>query len=185
MRGPAGKRKRAAEGSRRAGICGTAPSRAGRQGPFTGAETMPLYFAYGANLDRAAMRERCPGARPLGPARLPDHRFFFMANGWASVARMPRAVVHGLLWDLPRAEIAALDAFEEVGDGLYARRTLPVAGPGGTVRALAYIGCITEAGPPRTGYLETILAAARSLALPPDYLAALASLAGQPCPDDP
>ncbi|RYE82539.1 MAG: gamma-glutamylcyclotransferase, partial [Hyphomicrobiales bacterium] len=36
---------------------------------------MPLYFAYGANMDIAAMRERCPRSTPLGLARLPRHRF--------------------------------------------------------------------------------------------------------------
>ena len=30
---------------------------------------MPLYFAYGANMDRAAMAERCPRSTPLGLVR--------------------------------------------------------------------------------------------------------------------
>ena len=29
---------------------------------------MTLYFAYGANMERAAMRKRCPGATALGIA---------------------------------------------------------------------------------------------------------------------
>ena len=31
---------------------------------------MTLYFAYGANMERAAMRKRCPGAAALGVAVL-------------------------------------------------------------------------------------------------------------------
>ena len=31
------------------------------------ARAMTLYFAYGANMERAAMRKRCPGASALGP----------------------------------------------------------------------------------------------------------------------
>jgi hypothetical protein len=32
---------------------------------------MTVYFAYGANMERDAMRRRCPGATALGIARLP------------------------------------------------------------------------------------------------------------------
>ena len=34
-----------------------------------------LHFAYGSNMDRAAMLLRCPGARAIGPARLDAWRF--------------------------------------------------------------------------------------------------------------
>ena len=67
---------------------------------------MPLYFAYGSNMERAAMQKRCPHSRPLGPARLVRHRFFVCADGYASVARDPRRVVWGLLWDLALADVA-------------------------------------------------------------------------------
>ena len=51
---------------------------------------MPLYFAYGANMDVAAMATRCPGAKPVGTARLPRHRFIITGDGYASVARDSR-----------------------------------------------------------------------------------------------
>mgnify|MGYP002790472545 CR=1 FL=1 len=35
---------------------------------------MPLYFAYGLNMDPAGMAQRCPRSKPLGLARLPRHR---------------------------------------------------------------------------------------------------------------
>lgn len=41
---------------------------------------MPLYFAYGSNMDREAMRVRCPNSRALGRARLARHRFFIMSQ---------------------------------------------------------------------------------------------------------
>ena len=56
---------------------------------------MPLYFAYGSNMDRAAMALRCPASKPLGLARLMRHRFFIMASGYASVARDPTRCVRG------------------------------------------------------------------------------------------
>ena len=131
---------------------------------------MPIYFAYGANMDVAAMARRCPASKPLGPARLMGHLFFITRDGYASVRRSPGAVVHGLLWDLALADVAALDRYEEVAGGLYAKIQRPVIKPSGSVRALLYVACSLEEGVPRPGYLEAVIAAATSLACPATYL---------------
>jgi len=41
---------------------------------------MPLYFAYGANMDRAAMAVRYPRSKPLGIAALMRQRGRRMAH---------------------------------------------------------------------------------------------------------
>ncbi len=46
---------------------------------------MIRYFAYGSNMNRAAMRRRCPDARAVGPATLEGYRFFIGIDGWGSV----------------------------------------------------------------------------------------------------
>lgn len=137
---------------------------------------MPLYFAYGANMDIAAMRHRCPASAVIGPARFQGHRFFIMAEGWASVAPCRGAVVHGLLWNLAFADIRALDRFEDVEGGRYARTNQPVSKAVGAVRAMIYIGRTTEPGPPRPGYLESVIASARQVGLPPGYIDSLTAL---------
>jgi gamma-glutamylcyclotransferase (GGCT)/AIG2-like uncharacterized protein YtfP len=138
---------------------------------------MPLYFAYGANMDTAAMAARCPKSRPIGRARLARHRFVVMEAGYASVLRDPRANVHGVLWDLALADVPALDRFEDVARGLYRKAVQPVlresAGP---VSALVYIGCIAREGAPRPGYLEGVVAASREWNLPSAYISYLESL---------
>jgi gamma-glutamylcyclotransferase (GGCT)/AIG2-like uncharacterized protein YtfP len=73
---------------------------------------MPLYFAYGSNMDTAAMRKRCPNAQALGRARLAGHRFFIMAEGFASIARDRAAEVHGVLYQLALSDIGPLDRYE-------------------------------------------------------------------------
>lgn len=131
---------------------------------------MPLYFAYGANMDVAAMAGRCPGSAPIGPARLPRHRFIITRDGYASVVRDPRKEVHGLLWRLALADVRVLDKFEEVDRGLYVKIDQPVIAPDGPKRALIYVGTSAEVGSPRPGYLESVLASAQSLNFPAAYL---------------
>jgi gamma-glutamylcyclotransferase (GGCT)/AIG2-like uncharacterized protein YtfP len=146
---------------------------------------MPLYFAYGANMDVAAMAHRAPKAVALGIARLPRHRFVITEHGYASVVRDPRFVVHGLLWDMPLADIRALDRFEEVDRGLYVKANQPVITGQGPRRALVYLGTGAPGGRPRPGYLEDVIRAATEIGLPNAYLRELAitgnaAMAGAP-----
>jgi Gamma-glutamyl cyclotransferase, AIG2-like len=134
---------------------------------------MPLYFAYGANMDVEAMARRCPRSRPLGVARLMRHRLAVMREGWLTATRDPRGRVHGVLWDLALADVSALDRFEGVGTGLYAKAVQPVIAAGGPKRALVYFG--RNAGPGRAdaAYIRDVIAAARHWRLPAEALAAL------------
>jgi gamma-glutamylcyclotransferase (GGCT)/AIG2-like uncharacterized protein YtfP len=131
---------------------------------------MPLYFAYGSNMDLAAMARRCPASQPLGLARLPRHRLVIMREGYASVVRDPRRQVWGMLWDLALADVPALDRYEGVAGGLYVKAHLPVLAAAGSRRALVYVGRDPGPGIPRRGYLEAVLEAARGAGLPPAYL---------------
>ena len=87
---------------------------------------MPLYFAYGSNMDAIAMARRCPRSKALGLARLKRHRLAVMREGWLTAVRDPRSAVHGVLWDLALSDVAALDRYEGLSRGLYAKRTQPV-----------------------------------------------------------
>lgn len=140
---------------------------------------MPLYFAYGSNMDREAMRLRCPNSRPLGRARLVRRRFFIMSSGYASVTCDSRMDVHGVLYDLAFSDIPTLDRYEETGRGLYRKINQPVLREGAApVRALLYIGASTQEGVARAGYLDRVIASAQEWKFPDPYLAHLASLGG-------
>ena len=141
---------------------------------------MPLYFAYGSNMDVEAMARRCPASKPLGVARLARHRFVIMREGYASVARDPRRSVWGVLWELALADGPALDRYESVASRLYTKVSQPVLTEGGPRRALVYVGRSGEGGLPRPGYLEAVLATAESAGLPNAYLQELAALLPNP-----
>jgi hypothetical protein len=136
---------------------------------------MPLTFAYGANMDVAAMALRCPRSRPLGVARLLRHRLAAMREGWLSVARDERGTVHGILWDVALADVAALDRYEGVHKGLYIKALQAVATDAGAKRALVYIGANIGPGTVRADYLAAVIAAARHWELPAEALASLAA----------
>ena len=127
---------------------------------------MPLYFAYGSNMDVAAMAARCPRSVALGRARLIRHRLTLMREGWLTAVRDPRATVHGILWNLSLADVPALDRYEGVSTGLYRKALQAVATETGAKRALVYFGANAGPGAAPPGYIEAIVAAARHWGLP-------------------
>jgi hypothetical protein len=135
-----------------------------------------IYFAYGANMERGAMRRRCPGAQPLGLATLRGWRYVIV-EGYGSVAPARGACVFGVLWRLTPRDLAALNAFESLDSGLYRRMRLTVEFAGRRVRALAYVGRERGRRRPMPGYQERLVAAAQDWRLPPRYVAELARLA--------
>jgi gamma-glutamylcyclotransferase (GGCT)/AIG2-like uncharacterized protein YtfP len=137
---------------------------------------MTFHFAYGSNMSRALMQPRCPGAVPLGVARLDAYRFHIMPEGYASVAAQPGSAVHGVLWRLTPRDLAALNAYENIDSGLYRSVVLPVHGADGTVPAMIYVGHTRAHGKPRPGYMELVIEASREWNLPRDYIESLSRL---------
>jgi gamma-glutamylcyclotransferase (GGCT)/AIG2-like uncharacterized protein YtfP len=133
---------------------------------------MTLCFAYGANMERAAMRRRCPGAFPLGPALLRGWRYVIV-GGYGSVEPAAGMGVFGVLWRLAPRDLAALNAFESLDSGLYRRVMLTVEFHEERVRALVYIGRRRGSGRPKPGYQERLVAAAQEWRLPERYVAEL------------
>jgi gamma-glutamylcyclotransferase (GGCT)/AIG2-like uncharacterized protein YtfP len=131
---------------------------------------MPLYFAYGANMDVAAMAKRCPSSRSIGLARLPRHRWIISTDGYANVVRDSRRDVHGMLWELALSDVPVLDRFEDVPK-LYRKVNQPVISTAGIRRALVYVGRSGDVGRPRPGYLDDVMRAAEAAGLPTASLA--------------
>jgi len=129
-----------------------------------------LYFAYGSNMQRAAMARRCPAAQAIGPAVIAGYRFFVGVDGWGSVRPGPGGNVYGVLWKLTPRDIAALHAYELLHKGLYDVRHLPVRLGPRRVSAMIYLLRRRSAGRPKPGYVEMIAAAARGWKLPERYI---------------
>lgn len=73
-----------------------------------------IYFAYGSNLHRGQMQERCPGSVALRPFVLEGWRLVFRV--WADVVPSPGDHVVGALYLVTEADVQALDRYEVVPD---------------------------------------------------------------------
>lgn len=142
------------------------------------------YFAYGSNMQRGTFVVR-RGMRPLEARRayLDHHRLCFDLpigpgeRGVANLADVAGARTWGVIYRLSAAACDFLDRTEGVDRGLYRRMSIDVVVDDGTrIPAFAYVG---EGRDPRrkpsARYLNLLLAGARELGLPDDYLAWLAA----------
>lgn len=68
------------------------------------------YFAYGMNTNLDQMARRCPTAASLGPAWIDDYEFVFRTH--ADIAKSPGSICYGVLWDISKADLKALDMLE-------------------------------------------------------------------------
>jgi gamma-glutamylcyclotransferase (GGCT)/AIG2-like uncharacterized protein YtfP len=77
-----------------------------------------LYFAYGSNMDPAQMRQRCPSARFVAVAKLPDHRLAFTRyakdRGCGTCDGVPEAGkdIWGAVFEISDAELERMDESE-------------------------------------------------------------------------
>lgn len=132
---------------------------------------MKFYFAYGSNMGTAQMLTRCPHSPKLGLAILPGWRWIIASDGYANLVPATTELVEGVLFALAADDETALDVFEEVEAGAYAKLELPVLYEGNTVPALVYVSPRTEEGVAEMEYVLRLQAALVDAGLSADYVA--------------
>lgn len=130
-----------------------------------------LYFAFGSNMSPRQTPRRCPGARPVGAARLDDWRLVLPAASGATIVPERGAVTFGVLWRFQPHHAGLMDRWENVAGGVYRRRWLVVEHADlGQVTALTYISSHRYPGQGRPSYINTaMLYGARYFGLPETY----------------
>lgn len=137
---------------------------------------MPLYAAYGSNLDPSQMRNRCPHSPFAGTGWLPDWRLTFGGEelGWegalATIVEEPGSQVFVALYDITTADQIALDKWESADTGLYRTSKLRVSTLEGDEVAWTYVLNTYEGGLPSARYLGLIAEAAEAAGAPADYV---------------
>lgn len=127
------------------------------------------YFAYGSNLCVRQMAQRCPDAADPRPAVLSDHDWLINQRGVATVEPCAGNQVHGVVWQISDGDLATLDSAEGV-PVRYRRDRLTVHTDDGPSPAWVYIDHRVTPGPPRPGYLPTIIDGAMQHGLPQRWI---------------
>ncbi len=137
---------------------------------------MPLYAAYGSNLDPAQMHERCPHSPVDGTGWLNGWRLTFGGEdlGWegslATIVESPGEHVYVGLYDVTKEDERLLDAWEGADNGLYRKVRVRVATLDGDKLAWVYVLDGFEGGLPSARYLGVLADAAEKAGAPDDYL---------------
>ena len=137
---------------------------------------MRYYFAYGSNLDRQKMCDRCRSSRVLGVARLAGYRLGFTrySSGWeggvADVLVSPQDEVWGLIYQIDDNDLFELDKFEGYPKAYTRFQTSVRLGTGLLEDVWVYMVADKEAHiAPTVKYLNIIKMAAAELNFPKSY----------------
>jgi len=118
------------------------------------------YFAYGSNLNKKQMMERCPDSKPVFTAILPNYKLVFAGwsrqwrGGVASIKSFRGDRVRGAIYEVSEQCLRQLDRFESG----YNRFKVTVLGEDSEpIEAITYIkaGQLEET-PPSKEYLAVI-----------------------------
>jgi len=129
------------------------------------------------------MHRRCPSAKFVCVARLPDYRFAIARHsqlrkcGTANVLAENGCVVWGIVYDIDEHDLEILDSFE---DGYRREKVFVHAQDDGRqpLEVLVYIALKEETAPlPNAEYKRTMVDGARHWKIPQDYLAMLEKIA--------
>lgn len=90
------------------------------------------YIAYGSNLNIRQMRMRCPSARVIGTATIPDYELIFkggQTGAYLTIEPKAHASVPVAVWSVTDEDEAALDRYEGFPTFYYKKEIqLPIKG---------------------------------------------------------
>lgn len=142
-----------------------------------------LYVAYGSNLAKRQMRQRCPTARPLGKFLMTDARLVF--RGVADLEYRPGEVTPCGLWAINQADEAALDRYEGIGLGRYFKSDkLEIEFAGRPRKAVIYLMNSEGIYPPSQRYADVLRQGYKDFDLDVRYLEAAIARSFDKQPDE-
>ena len=121
------------------------------------------YFAYGTNLNREQMLERCPDSEPIFIATLPNYKCVFVGwsrqwrGGVASIQPFRGEKVLGAIYDVSDRDLRRLDSYEGYPQSYNKQNVTVFDEDGEPVQAVTYIKAVqSEETRPSEEYLAVI-----------------------------
>ena len=129
-----------------------------------------LYIAFGSNLSKRQMRQRCPTARPLGKFMLTEARLVF--RGVADLEYAPGETVPCGLWSLYASDERALDGYEgvRVSNRYFKSEDIELRYGGKRQKALIYLMRSEGIYPPSEHYANILRQGYKDFGLDTSYL---------------
>ncbi|OAP22211.1 hypothetical protein A4R44_07021 [Amycolatopsis sp. M39] len=137
---------------------------------------VPLYAAYGSNMEPAQMLERAPHSPMAGTGWLEGWRLTFGGEdiGWegalATIVEDPSSRVFVVLYDVTGLDEERLDRWEGGELGMHTKIRLRVQTMDGSTVAWLYVLDAYEGGLPSARYLGVLADAAEAAGAPVDYV---------------
>lgn len=103
------------------------------------------YFAYGSNLNRRQMADRCPDSKPVCTATLPNHKLIFTGwsrqwrGGTASIKPVPDHKVRGAVYEVSERNLTVLDRYEGCPSTYYRANKIVFTEDGEPLEVVTYI----------------------------------------------
>ena len=143
-----------------------------------------IYFAYGTLLEIDEIHKFCPTAESLGIFRLKGYRLGFAAcgpdpsSGGCTLVKDPANTMYGILYKMPVQERQNLDKASGYDTGLWAKIDITVVDNNDEPVAANTSVIPKPSGPhaPPPSYTRPIIAGAKSIPLPADYIAQLETI---------
>ena len=118
------------------------------------------YFAYGSNINRDQMLDRCLDSKPMFLAILPNYKMVFVRSfrqwqgGRASIKRFIGERVLGAIYEISEQNLKQLDVYEGYPDACDRVKIEVIGEYGKPVEAITYIKTVqSEEAPPSQEYL--------------------------------
>jgi gamma-glutamylcyclotransferase len=112
---------------------------------ITNLEELVYYFAYGSNLSKKQMKERCPDSKPVAIVTLHHYKLVFAGwsrqwrGGVASIKPFRGEKVLGAIYEISEEDLRRLDKYEGAPD-IYARAKVTVTNDfGEPIEAITYV----------------------------------------------
>jgi gamma-glutamylcyclotransferase (GGCT)/AIG2-like uncharacterized protein YtfP len=122
------------------------------------------YFAYGSNLHREQMQERCPDSEPVARVKLKGYQLTF--NRVADIVENKQAITWGAVYKVSPEDIKSLDCYEGY-PRLYDKISAVVEDDKGqTYQAFAYVMASKGNREPSNNYYQIIEEGYRNWKLP-------------------
>lgn len=129
-----------------------------------------FYFAYGSNLWRKQMQDRCPEHRLIGNGILKGYRWIISTRGYANIVRSTLDEVQGIVYEISESDENNLDRYEGIQTGDYRKEMLMIEMRGEKKECLVYVDPVQKEGKPKQEYIDRINKGISDARLPSEYV---------------